>query len=56
MDHVLAHIKTRAKKRIFKLVSDQSLFDTVTIDLNACIPYNPDHNLDEVNRPGNPGD
>ncbi|HCO9581816.1 TPA: ATP F0F1 synthase synthase, partial [Escherichia coli] len=47
MDHVLAHIKTRAKKRIFKLVSDQSLFDTVTIDLNACIPYNPDHNLDE---------
>ncbi|MDI4745855.1 hypothetical protein MJL33_28930, partial [Salmonella enterica subsp. enterica serovar Kentucky] len=21
--------------------------DTVTIDLNACIPYNPDHNLDE---------
>ncbi|EPD7744600.1 ATP F0F1 synthase synthase [Escherichia coli] len=47
MDHVLAHIKTRAKKRIFKLVSDQSLFDTVTIDLSACIPYNPDHNLDE---------
>lgn len=47
MDHILAHIKTRAKKRIFKLVSDQSLFDTVEVDLNACIPYNPDHNLDE---------
>lgn len=47
MDHILAHIKTRAKKRIFKLVSDQSLFDTVTVDLNTCIPYNPDHNLDE---------
>lgn len=47
MDHILAHIKTREKKRIFKLVSDQSLFDSVVVDLNACIPYNPDHNLDE---------
>lgn len=47
MDHILAHIKTRAKKRIFKLVSDQSLFDLVTVDLTACVPYNPDHNLDE---------
>lgn len=47
MDHILAHIKTRAKKRIFKLVSDQSLFDTITVDLTTCIPYNPDHNLDE---------
>ncbi|EHZ2745594.1 ATP F0F1 synthase synthase [Vibrio vulnificus] len=47
MDHILAHIKTRAKKRIFKLVSDQSLFDTVKVDLEACVPYNPDHNLDE---------
>ncbi|GAC16252.1 hypothetical protein GLIP_3641 [Aliiglaciecola lipolytica E3] len=47
MDHILAHIKTRAKKRTFKLVSDQSLFGTVNVDLNACIPYDPDHNLDE---------
>lgn len=47
MDHILAHIKTRARKRIFKLVSDQSLFDLVTVDLTACVPYNPDHNLDE---------
>jgi hypothetical protein len=47
MDHILAHIKTRAKKRIFKLVSDQSLFDLFTVDLTACVPYNPDHNLDE---------
>ncbi|MDV2357330.1 ATP F0F1 synthase synthase [Vibrio cholerae] len=47
MDHILAHIKTRAKKRIFKLVSEQSLFDPVTVDLTACVPYNPDHNLDE---------
>lgn len=47
MDHILAHIKIRAKKRIFKLVSEQSLFDPVTVDLTACVPYNPDHNLDE---------
>lgn len=47
MDQILAYIKSRAKKRIFKLVSDQSLFEDVTVDLNACIPYNPDHNLDE---------
>ena len=47
MDHILAHIKTRAKKRIFKLVSDQSLFDAITVDVTACVPYNPDHNLDE---------
>lgn len=47
MDHILARIKTRAKKRIFKLVSDQSLFDEVEVDLNACVPYDPGHNLDE---------
>ncbi|MDF7366312.1 ATP F0F1 synthase synthase [Proteus mirabilis] len=47
MDHILTYIKTRAKKRVFKLVSDQSLFDLVTVDLTACVPYNPDHNLDE---------
>ena len=47
MDHILAHIKTRAKKRIFKLVSDQSLFEPLIVDLNACVPYDPDHSLDE---------
>ncbi len=29
------------------MVSDQSLFDIAAINLDACIPYNPDHNLDE---------
>lgn len=29
------------------MISDQSLFDVVTVDLNTCVPYNPDHNLDE---------
>lgn len=47
MDHVLARIKTRANKRFFKLVSDQSLYDSITVDLSACVPYSPDHNLDE---------
>lgn len=47
MDHILAHIKIRAKKRIFKLVSEQSLFDTLDVSLDACVPYDPDHNLDE---------
>tara|TARA_X000001388_G_scaffold47680_1_gene34153 strand:+ start:1996 stop:2835 length:840 start_codon:yes stop_codon:yes gene_type:complete len=47
MDHILAQIKTRAKKRTFKLVSDQCLFDTVKVDLDVCVPYDPDHNLDE---------
>jgi len=47
MDHILTYIKTRAKKRIFKLVSDQPLFDAVAVDLTVSVPYNPDHNLDE---------
>lgn len=47
MDHILAHINTKKKERIFKLISDQSLFDAVEVDLNTCVPYNPDHKLDE---------
>jgi hypothetical protein len=47
MDCVLAKIKGLRKKPFFKLLSDQVLFESVTIDLNYCIPYDPDHNLDE---------
>lgn len=47
MDQVLAKVKGLRKKPYFKLVSDQSLFDVAAVDLNACVPYNPDHNLDE---------
>ncbi|HEH9404281.1 TPA: ATP F0F1 synthase synthase [Aeromonas bestiarum] len=47
MDHILARVKGLRKKPYFKMVSDQSLFDIVAINLDACIPYNPDHNLDE---------
>ncbi|MGU5768161.1 hypothetical protein [Aeromonas allosaccharophila] len=47
MDHILARVKGLRKKPYFKMVSDQSLFDIAAINLDACIPYNPDHNLDE---------
>ena len=47
MDQILAKVKGLRKKPYFKLVSDQTLFDPVTVALNVCIPYNPDHNLDE---------
>lgn len=47
MDQILARVKGLRKLPYFKLISEQSLFDAVVVDLNACIPYNPDHNLDE---------
>ncbi len=47
MDCVLAKVKRQRKKPFFKLLSDHTLFDQVVVDLDFCIPYNPDHNLDE---------
>ncbi|MDI5933632.1 ATP F0F1 synthase synthase [Halomonas kalidii] len=47
MDHVLARVKGKRKKQHFKLMSNEVLFDKVTVDLNACVAYDPDHNLDE---------
>ncbi|MGE6383031.1 ATP F0F1 synthase synthase [Shewanella baltica] len=47
MDQILARVKGLRKLPYFKLISEQSLFDAVVVDLNVCIPYNPDHNLDE---------
>jgi hypothetical protein len=47
MDQVLARVKGNGKKQHFKLISNKSLFDAVAIDLNLCVDYNPDHNLDE---------
>jgi hypothetical protein len=47
MDHVLVKVKKLRKKPIFKLISDYTLFPKLEIDPAACIPYNPDHNLDE---------
>ncbi|EPX9366308.1 hypothetical protein ACW6B7_004142 [Aeromonas veronii] len=47
MDQILAKVKGLRKISYFKLVSNQSLFDVIAVNLDTCIPYNPDHNLDE---------
>lgn len=47
MDHVFAKTKGHGKKLIFKLISDHSLFSVVAIDIDFCVEYTPDHNLDE---------
>lgn len=47
MDQVLAKIKGHGKKTIYKLLSDQKLFDDINITSGNCVEYNPDHNLDE---------
>jgi len=46
MDQVIAKIKGRGKKLLFKLLSDQTLFDLEHEGLNF-VDYDPDHNLDE---------
>ncbi|TBU88335.1 ATP F0F1 synthase synthase [Stutzerimonas kirkiae] len=47
MDHVLARVKRLTKKPFFKLVSDHTLYENTNINLATCVPYSPDHNLDE---------
>lgn len=47
MDQVLAKVKGNAKKKIFKLLSDQTLFEDITVESEACVDYDADHNLDE---------
>jgi len=46
MDHVLAKVKGNGKKKFFKLLSDQALFNVPLQSLDF-VEYNPDHNLDE---------
>lgn len=46
MDQVLAKVKGNGKKKFFKLLSDQTLFD-VSLQGMDFVEYNPDHNLDE---------
>lgn len=46
MDQVLARIKGNGKKKFFKLLSDQTLFD-VSLQVLDFVEYNSDHNLDE---------
>ncbi|MBJ2110604.1 ATP F0F1 synthase synthase [Proteus terrae] len=47
MDHVLIKVKGLRKKPYRKLISDYKLFETVDINVNYCVIYSPDHNLDE---------
>ncbi|HEK1766243.1 TPA: ATP F0F1 synthase synthase [Pseudomonas putida] len=47
MDFVLAKIKRLQKNAIAKVLSDNKLYSEVVIDAAACVPYEPDHNLDE---------
>lgn len=47
MDHVFAHVKGHAKNKIFKLISDHTLFAFKLNSLNRCVEYDPSHNLDE---------
>ncbi|WP_349975801.1 ATP F0F1 synthase synthase [Pseudomonas sp. WHRI 8519] len=47
MDFVLAKIKRAQKHPIVKVLSDNKLYEEVIIDAAACVPYDPDHNLDE---------
>ncbi|TCT34474.1 hypothetical protein EC835_105194 [Providencia alcalifaciens] len=47
MDHVLIKVKGLRKKPYRKLISDYKLFETVDINVNYCVTYSPDHNLDE---------
>lgn len=47
MDHILAKTKGSRKKNIFKLLSNQTLFDNINLNKNSLVEYNPDHNLDE---------
>lgn len=47
MNHVFARVKGKSRSSFFKLLSDKSLFNTLTVNTKNCIPYAPDHNLDE---------
>lgn len=47
MDSVLTKVKGRGKKNVFKLLSDETLFEELLVTDDACVEYAPDHNLDE---------
>lgn len=46
MNQVLAKVKGSKNRKVFKLISDQTLFENLVISDDACVKYNPDHNLD----------
>ena len=47
MDHVLVRVKRLTKKPFFKLLSGHTLYENTNVTLTSCVPYSPDHNLDE---------
>ncbi|MEZ8236708.1 ATP F0F1 synthase synthase [Vibrio splendidus] len=47
MDSVLTKVKGRSKKNVFKLLSDETLFEELLVTDDTCVEYAPDHNLDE---------
>ena len=47
MDHVFARVKRLRKNPIFKIISDHTLYENINVDLDGCVAYIPDHNLDE---------
>jgi hypothetical protein len=47
MDHVIAKVKGFRKQPFFKLISDYTLFEPLTLNLNHFPEYSPDHNLDD---------
>jgi len=47
MNCVLAKVKKQRTNPFFKLISDTKLFDDLDLKLEGCVPYAPDHNLDE---------
>ena len=47
MNNIFARVKGLRKQPYFKLISDHTLFEDLNININACVNYNPDHNLDE---------
>ncbi|MEZ8087541.1 ATP F0F1 synthase synthase [Vibrio sp. 1S139] len=47
MDSVLTKVKGRNKKNVFKLLSDETLFEELVVTDDTSVDYAPDHNLDE---------
>ena len=47
MNHVFARVKSERTKPFLKVLSNHTLFDSVNVDVNFCVDYLPDHNLDE---------
>lgn len=47
MDHIFARVKNLRKKPFFKLISDHTLYEGVTVNVASRVAYSPDHNLDE---------